>query len=143
MKFVKEVLLIMTFTFIGELLHAFLPLPVPAGVYGLLLLLLALMSGVVKLADVETSGNFLLDVMTMMFIPAGVAIMDSFSVLQPVIGPYLAVILVSTVLVLALTGLCAQKVLSFTETSESKAAEAAEEMPEFTTGIGREGEKSE
>ena len=141
MKYVKEVLLIMAFTFIGEILHAVLPFPVPAGVYGLLLLLLALMSGRVKLADVETSGNFLLDTMTMMFIPAGVAIMDSFSVLQPVIVPYLAVILVSTILVLSLTGLCAQKVLSLTETADSSRAEAEEMVPEFTTGIGREGEK--
>lgn len=136
MKYVREVFIIITFTFIGELLHAFLPLPVPAGVYGLFLLLGSLILGFVKLPDVEPAGDFLLDTMTMMFIPAGVAIMDSFGVLLPVLGPYLLIIAVSTILVMSLTGLCAQGLLSRMETAESCAAEAAEPQVETTIGLG-------
>ena len=136
MKYVREIFVIITFTFIGELLHAFLPLPIPAGVYGLFLLLGALIFDIVKLPDVEPAGDFLLDTMTMMFIPAGVAIMDSFNVLLPVVFPYLLIIAVSTVLVMSLTGLCSQALLARTENAESRAAEAAEPEVETTVGLG-------
>ena len=136
LKYVREIFVIITFTFIGELLHAFLPLPVPAGVYGLFLLLGALMTGIIKLPDVEPAGNFLLDTMTMMFIPAGVAVMDSFEVLLPVLAPYLLIIAVSTVLVMSLTGLCSQALLARLENAESRAAEAAEPEVQTTVGLG-------
>ena len=65
MKYVKQVGIIWGFTMAGELLHAILPLPVPSGVYGLFLLLGALMAGWVRLESVEGTGNFLMDTMTM------------------------------------------------------------------------------
>lgn len=120
MKYIREVFIIIAFTFIGELLHAVLPFPVPAGVYGLFLLLASLIAGIIKLPDVEQTGNFLLETMTMMFIPAGVAIMNSFDVLLPVLVPYLIIIAVSTVFVMSVTGLCSQKLLNlFMKTEKS------------------------
>ena len=74
MKIAKELSLILGISTVGEILNQVLPLPVPAGVYGLFLMLLLLSSGVIKLEDVEGTGNFLLDNMTPMFIPAGVGI---------------------------------------------------------------------
>ena len=44
---------ILAFCFLGEILHAVLPLPIPASVYGLILLLLALRLGIVKLEQVR------------------------------------------------------------------------------------------
>ena len=52
MKYVKEIMWIIAFTFLGELLNTLLPLPVPAGVYGMILLLIALVTGIVKLPGV-------------------------------------------------------------------------------------------
>ena len=85
MKYVKEIMWIIAFTFLGELLNTLLPLPVPAGVYGMILLLIALVTGIVKLPEVEGAGNFLLDTMTMMFIPAAVGIMSAIDILLPVL----------------------------------------------------------
>lgn len=136
MKYVREVLIVIAFTFIGEVLNAVLPLPVPSGVYGLFLLLAALMTGLIHLDDVETTGNFLLDTMTMMFIPAAVAIMNCVDVLMPVLVPYLLIIVISTVLVMSVTGLTAQSILRRTETASSEAAEDAEPIVQMTTGIG-------
>ena len=136
MKYVREALIIMGFTFAGEFLHGILPLPVPAGVYGLFLLLGALMSGMIKLKDVELTGNFLLDTMTMMFIPAAVAIMNSYDILAPVLLPYMLIIVLSTILLMSLTGLTAQGILRRTENKDSKDAEEAEPVVKETIGIG-------
>ena len=72
MKYVKEIVIIFGITMVGELLNKFIPLPVPAGVYGLFILLGGLCSGIIKLSDVEVTGNLLLDLMPVMFIPAAV-----------------------------------------------------------------------
>ena len=63
MKYVKEIVIIFGSTMVGELLNKFIPLPVPAGVYGLFILLGGLCSGIIKLSDVEVTGNLLLDPM--------------------------------------------------------------------------------
>ena len=124
MKYVKEVAWIMAFTFIGEALNKLLPLPIPAGVYGLVLLLTGLITGIVKLEDVETTGGFLLDTMTLMFIPAAVGIMSVTDILLPVLVPYLVIIISSTVIVMTVTGIAASLILRRSEKKEYK--EAAE-----------------
>ena len=72
MRYVKQIGIILGITLAGEILNHVVPLPVPAGVYGLFIMLAALMCGAVKLESVEGTGNFLMDTMTMMFIPATV-----------------------------------------------------------------------
>ena len=124
MKYVKEVAWIMAFTFIGEALNKLLPLPIPAGVYGLVLLLAGLITGIVKLEDVEATGGFLLDTMTLMFIPAAVGIMSVTDILAPVFVPYLVIIIVSTVIVMTVTGIAASLILRHSEKKEY--TEAAE-----------------
>ncbi len=125
MKYLKEIVWIIAFTFIGEALNAILPLPVPAGVYGLILLLIALMTGLVKLSDVESTSNFLLDTMTMMFIPAAVGIMSVMDIFLPVLLPYLVMIVASTVIVMVSTGLVATFILNRSKNRvESKEAQA-------------------
>ncbi len=124
MKYVKEVAWIMAFTFIGEALNKLLPLPIPAGVYGLVLLLAGLITGIVKLEDVETTGGFLLDTMTLMFIPAAVGIMSVTDILLPVLVPYLVIIISSTVIVMTVTGIAASLILRRSEKKGYK--EAAE-----------------
>lgn len=120
MKYVKEIVWIIAFTFIGEVLNAVLPLPVPAGVYGLILLLLSLITGIVKLSDVEVTGNFLLDTMTMMFIPAAVGIVNVMDILLPVLIPYLVIIIASTIAVMVITGLVASAILNHSEKGGKK-----------------------
>ena len=115
MKYVKEIAWIMAFTFIGEALNKLLPLPIPSGVYGLVLLLAGLITGIVKLEDVESTGGFLLDTMTIMFIPAAVGIMSVTDILLPVLVPYLVIIAASTVIVMTITGIAATLILGRSE----------------------------
>ena len=60
MKYMKQFCIITGISSSGELLKHFLPFPIPASIYGLALMLAALMSGIVKLKEVEAAGDFLI-----------------------------------------------------------------------------------
>ena len=111
MKYVRQIGIILGITMVGEILNQLLPLPVPAGVYGLFILLAALMTGGVKLEQVEGTGNFLMDTMTMMFIPATVGIITCVEELKAVLVPFLVIISISTVFVMVVTGKMAQWIM--------------------------------
>jgi possible murein hydrolase regulator lrgA len=100
-----------------------LPLPVPAGVYGLIFMLIFLMQGIIPLDAVEQVGNFMLETMSIMFLPAAVGIMTVTKLLMPVLVPYLVIIVLSTIIVMAVTGLVSQRILKVTETREDKIKE--------------------
>ncbi len=104
MKYVKQLMLILSITLIGELLHVLLPLPVPAGIYGLVLLFLALQTGILKVDSIKETAEFLLQIMPIFFIPAGVALMTVWVDLKPILFPLLATIIVSTVAVMVVSG---------------------------------------
>ena len=123
MKLIRQTLWIIFFTFVGEVLNKALPLPVPAGVYGLILMLIFLMRGIVRLDEVEDAGNFLLETMSIMFLPAAVGIMTVTKLLFPVLLPYTVIIFLSSFLVLSVTGLSAELILRKTETKEDKLKE--------------------
>lgn len=115
MKTVKEISLILGITWIGDLLNQLLPLPIPAGVYGLFLMLALLCTGIVKLTDVEGTGNFLLDYMSPMFIPAGVGLIRYLDEIKAVGGIYLVINVISTMIVFVVTGKVAQFVMTRSE----------------------------
>ena len=77
MKYVRQFLIILLVTFLGEICRYLLPLPVPASIYGLLLLLAGLLTGVVKLEQVKDVSRFLIEIMPLMFIPASVGLLES------------------------------------------------------------------
>ena len=111
MKYIKESAIIFGITMIGEFLNKLLPLPVPAGVYGLFLLLLLLCTKVMKLEDIEATGNFLLDTMPIMFIPAGVGLLDSVQEAESILVPLTVITVISTVFVMVATGCVAQSII--------------------------------
>ena len=82
MKFVRQFMIILAISFVGELLHALLPLPVPASIYGLVLMLIGLQTGILPLSAVNEAGGFLIEIMPMLFIPAGVGLMVSWGALK-------------------------------------------------------------
>ena len=82
MKYVKEFGIILIVSLVGELLNYFLPLPVPASIYGLALMFLCLMLGIIKLSDVHDTACFLIEIMPIMFIPPAVGLMASWDVIQ-------------------------------------------------------------
>ena len=81
MKYLFQFLRILVFCLLGELLHFLLPLPIPASIYGLVLLLLALKTGVVKLEQVKQTGNFLTAIFPLLFIPGAAGVMELWDIL--------------------------------------------------------------
>jgi len=111
MKLLHQFGIIITISFLGEILHAMIPLPIPASIYGLLLMLLILMTGLVKLEKVKDAGKFLLDIMPPMFIPAGVGLLTAWGVLKTMLVPAIVITVLTTVFVMAVTGSVAQRII--------------------------------
>lgn len=111
MKHVYRLTIILGISFLGELLNQWIPLPVPAGIYGLILMLIGLCTGIVPLESVRGTGHFLIEIMPVMFIPAAVGLVDSWPLLRESWLPYLLVTFVTTVAVMGVTGLVTQAVI--------------------------------
>ena len=111
MKYVKQFWIILLFCALGEGLRVLLPLPIPASVYGLILLLAALLTGIMKLERVEETADFLVEIMPVMFIPAGVGLLTAWGVLKPIWLPVVAITILTTVIVMVVTGRVTQFVI--------------------------------
>ncbi len=111
MKYLRQFLLILLISFIGELLHEVLPLPVPASVYGFAILFIGLLSGFIKLEHVKDTGKLLIEIMPVMFIPAGVGLLESWPQLAPIGVPVAVITAVSTIVVMVVSGKITQFVI--------------------------------
>ena len=108
MNLLKQFSRILLVSLLGEILKAVLPLPIPASVYGLVLLLVLLLTGAVKLHQVRETAYFLIEIMSLFFVPACVGIIDSWEELRPVVVPALMICLVSTAVAIGSTGTVTQ-----------------------------------
>lgn len=111
MKYIKELAVIMAVSFVGEVLGAVLPLPVPAGIYGIVILFLLLQTKALPLSAVERTGDFLIEIMPLMFIPAAVGLIDCRDELRGSAASYLVICVVSTVAVMGISGSITQLIL--------------------------------
>lgn len=111
MKYLRQFCIILFVSFLGELLHILIPLPVPASVYGLVLMLTALCTGILKPDQVSAAADFLIEIMPVMFIPAAVGLLDAWPSLKPVFLPVILITLVTTVIVMTVTGQVTQRMI--------------------------------
>lgn len=111
MKFIKQFSIIILLSLIGELLKYLIPLPIPASIYGLLLMLIGLSTKLIPLEAVQDASLFLIDIMPLMFIPAGVGLLTSWGQLEPVFLPVILITVISTVVVMAVSGRATQFVI--------------------------------
>lgn len=111
MKYLRQFCIILFISLLGEILHTLIPLPIPASVYGLILMLLSLCTGILKLSQIEETADFLIEIMPVMFIPAAVGLLESWPALQPVWLPFLTITLLTTVIVMAVTGRVSQYII--------------------------------
>ena len=111
MKYVRQFLIILFFSFIGELLKFLIPLPIPASIYGLVLMFLTLQFKVLKIDSVKETAKFLVEIMPVMFIPAGVGLITSWEVLKSMFIPVCIITVITLVTVMAATGLLSQNVI--------------------------------
>ena len=105
MKYIKQVLIILGFTFLGEVLSYVIPFPIPAAIYGLVLLLIALGSGLLKVSQVKDASNFLISIMPVLYVPACVRILEYWGVISKNLTAIITITVVSTFLVFAVSSL--------------------------------------
>ena len=82
MKYLRQFLIIILISLIGEVMHYFIPLPVPASIYGMAILFVGLVTKIIPLDYVKDVGKLMIEIMPVMFIPAGVGLMASFGVFR-------------------------------------------------------------
>ena len=111
MKFIQQLSIILFISFLGEGLNWILPLPIPASVYGLILMLIALQFHIVQLEQVQDTARFFIEIMPVMFIPAGVGLLNAWGILSPSWIPITVITLVTTILVMAVTGQVTQYII--------------------------------
>lgn len=111
MKYIYQFGVIAAITFIGELLRKVIDLPIPASVWGLVLMLLLLVTGMVKLEQVKEAGEFLIQIMPLMFVPAAVGLMVSWPELKSMLLPLIIIVIVTTIIVMAVSGKVTQFVI--------------------------------
>ena len=111
MKYVKQCLIILVISLIGELLKFMIPLPIPASIYGMVLLFTGLMTGLIKLEAVKETGIFFIEIMPVMFIPAGVGLMTSWGTLQAILVPVSIITVLTTITVMIATGWVSQTII--------------------------------
>lgn len=111
MKYLKQFLIILAISFIGEILKYIVPLPIPASIYGMVIMFICLQTKILKLDDVKSVGKFLIEIMPVMFIPAGVGLLTAWGVLKPVCVPIILITVITTVVVMVVTGRITQTVI--------------------------------
>jgi len=111
MKILIQFLIIIAFSFAGELLHFLLPLPIPASIYGIVLLFAALELKLIKVRQIRETSGFLIAIMPVMFIPAAVGLIDSWQAIGNAWLQYIVVTVVSTFVVMGVSGWITQAVI--------------------------------
>ncbi len=111
MKYLTQLSVIISVCFAGELVKIMLPFPVPGSIYGMVIMFLLLTSGILKLEKVETVSDFLIDCLSLMFVPGGVALIKSGSTLRQMLPAVAGAVLLVTPFVMIVTGRVTQMVM--------------------------------
>ncbi|MBE5884285.1 MAG: CidA/LrgA family protein [Lachnospiraceae bacterium] len=138
MKFIRQLSIILTISFIAELMEYLIPIPVAASMYGLILMLIGLVTKIIPLNKVQGAADFLIDILPILFVPPTVGIMASAEELKEMLVPLCVICMVSTILIMAVTGRVAQHVIR-----GNKAGEKVEGSTGGNTGGNTEGKAEE
>lgn len=111
MKILKELTIYFGITFVSEIIAKVLPINIPPSIIGIAILFTLLETGVLKMKDVEKTGNFLINIMPILFIPAGVSLIKYLDVLKVVAFPMAVVVTVSTVIVMMVVGKVVERIV--------------------------------
>lgn len=111
MKILKQFGIILFISAVGELLNYFIPLPIPASIYGIVIMFVCLMTKIISLDSVKEAGHFLVEIMPVMFISPAVAIMESWNLIKADWIPYICITVISTIVVMAVSGKVTQGII--------------------------------
>lgn len=111
MKYLSQFLIILGFTLLGEALQRIVPLPIPASVYGIVLLFLALCFKLIRLEQVKKAGGFLTSILPVLFVAPAVGILENWALIKGALVPMFLLVLASTMLTFGISGRIAQAIM--------------------------------
>lgn len=111
MKYFSQLAVILMISFVGEWLHAVLPLPIPASIYGLVLLFVLLCGKVIRLEQVRETGHFLVNIMAVMFVSPAVGLLMCWDIVRDNLGKICLILVVTLVLTFFVSGRVTQMLL--------------------------------
>ena len=120
MTYIRQFAVIITVCFIGEVLQKYIPLPVPASIWGLLLMFISLRTKIFPLKAVDTTSDFILAIMPLLFVPSTVALITAGPTLKKYGIQFLIIGVVSTIVVFGVTGIVTQAIIRLTHKNSDK-----------------------
>lgn len=120
MKLLREMLIVLAIYFVGQFISTALHLPLPGNILGMIILLILLCTKIVKVEQVDTVSTFLLDHLAFLFIPAGVGLLNAVSDLKGNIINLLIIVITSTMVIMASTGIIVQFVMKLMNKNKEK-----------------------
>ena len=108
MKYLKQLCLIVLFSFLGELCRFLIPYPIPASIYGMVLMAAALFLKLIDPEHVRDAGSFLTSILPILFVSPLVNLMEYWGQLKENLVPFLVIVITSTVVVFAVSGTVTQ-----------------------------------
>ena len=112
MKYIKQFLIIIIISFLGEILNNLIPFPIPASIYGIVIMFLSLELKIISLESVKDVGKFLIEIMPIMFVPSAVGLLTSWGILKDSWIEYLVITVLTTFIVMVVSGLVTQALIS-------------------------------
>lgn len=103
--YLRQFAVIILFTLAGELCHALLPFPIPAAIYGLLLMFLAFCLKLLRLEAVKGTGKFLVSILPLLFVVPAVGLMDYWDLIRDHLLQIIIVVAATTVITFGVSGL--------------------------------------
>ena len=104
MNYLKQLFIIIAFSALGEICHYLIPWPIPASIYGMVLLFVALLTKVIKVSHVKETGSFLVKMLPVMFVVPLVSLIQCWDVLKETWLQIAIITVISTVVTFAAAG---------------------------------------
>lgn len=120
MRYVLQLLIIIAFSFTGEMLHELIPLPFPASIYGIILLFICLELKIVRVRHIREAATTLIAAMPVMFVPPAVGLMNTWDAIRDSWPKYLVITVFSTLVVMAAAGWATQLVIRFSRNQQQE-----------------------
>ena len=108
MKYLKQICLIILFSCLGEMCRYLIPYPIPASIYGMVLMFAALSLKIIRVEHVKDAGSFLVSCLPVLFVAPAVSLMDCWDQLKDSIVPLIIIVLVTTIVTFGAAGLVTQ-----------------------------------
>ena len=112
MKYLKQLFIILIVSFVGALVHFLVPLPIPASIYGLVIMFLLLEFRVVKVEKIKDVSSFLLGIMPVFFVPPCVGFINAFPLMKQYGVQFMVIGIGTTILVMVSTGWVVQLIMN-------------------------------